>query len=136
MAYVDLNPIRARMASTPEQSKHTSIRKRLYQTAEQSSLESFVGIQEHVIGIPFRLKDYIELVDWTGRIIRDDKRGYIEKTQPKILDRLSMNAENWQSLTTQFEEHFQSWVSSEHISRALSKTVQSVRITPLRIHKE
>ena len=136
MAYVDLNPIRACMASTPEQSEHTSIRKRLYQTTEHSSLESFVGIQENVIGIPFRLKDYIELVDWTGRIIRDDKRGYIEKTQPKILDRFSPNAENWQSLTTQFEEHFQSWVSSEHISRALSKTVQSERKTPLHIHNE
>ena len=38
MAYVDLNPIRARMASTPERSEYTSIRKRLYQTAEHSSL--------------------------------------------------------------------------------------------------
>ena len=81
-------------------------------------------------------KDYIELVDWTRRIIRDDKRRYIEKSQPKIPDRLSLNAENWQSLTTQFEEHFQSWVSNEHISRALSKSIQSERETPLRIHNE
>ena len=29
MAYVDLNPVRARMAATPEDSNHTSIKERL-----------------------------------------------------------------------------------------------------------
>ena len=28
-------------------------------------------------GIPFALGDYLELVDWSGRAIRSDKRGYI-----------------------------------------------------------
>jgi len=28
-------------------------------------------------GITFNLLDYIQLVDWTGRAIRDDKRGAI-----------------------------------------------------------
>jgi hypothetical protein len=28
-------------------------------------------------GLPFRLTDYLELVDWTGRMLRDDKRGSI-----------------------------------------------------------
>jgi hypothetical protein len=29
MAYVDLNPIQVKMAATPDQSKHTSIRERI-----------------------------------------------------------------------------------------------------------
>jgi hypothetical protein len=39
-------------------------------------------------GIPFNLVDYLELVDWTGRIIREDKRGHIAENLPPILDRL------------------------------------------------
>ena len=30
--------------------------------------------------LPMTLIDYIELVDWTGRIIREDKSGYIPET--------------------------------------------------------
>ena len=111
------------MAATPEQSAHTSIRKRIYDTNDQRGLESFVGIKQDSMGIPYQLKDYIELVDWTGRIIRDDKRGHIEQSLPKILDRLSLDKHSWQTLTTQFEEHFQSWVSSEHINKALSRSL-------------
>ena len=125
MAYVDLNPIRACMAATPEQSAHTSIKKRIYDSSNQDGLESFVGIKQDSIGIPYRLKDYIELVDWTGRIIRDDKRGHIQQSLPKILDRLSLDEHSWSELTTQFEEHFQSWVSSEHINKALSRSLNN-----------
>ncbi len=126
MAYVDLNPIRALMAATPEQSAHTSIRKRIYDTVNQRGLEPFVGVKQDSIGIPYRLKDYIELVDWTGRIVRDDKRGHIQQSLPKILDRLSLDQASWKELTTQFEEHFQSWVSSEHINKALSISLNNV----------
>lgn len=56
MAYVDLNPIRARMAKTPESSIHTSIHRRLSMLNEGNtqsrSLEPFVGITENLIG-PF-----------------------------------------------------------------------------------
>jgi hypothetical protein len=113
MAYVDLNPIRAGMATTPEQSAHTSIRKRIYGTNDQRGLEPFVGIKQDSIGIPYRLKDYIELVDWTGRIIRKDKAGAITQTLPPILERLALKQEAWTQLTTQFERHFGNWVGSE-----------------------
>jgi hypothetical protein len=121
MAYVDLNPIRACMATTPEQSDHTSIKYRLELLEkgeiQHSSLESFVGTTEKTIGIPFKLKDYLELVDWSGRIIRTDKRGHIDNALPDILSRLGLDIDVWKILTTEFEMHFQRWVGSEHIVR-------------------
>ncbi len=76
-----------------------------------------VGSNPNAKGIPFLLKDYLELVDWTGRIIRDDKRGAMTQSLPPILQRLSLEEEAWAQLTTQFEHHFGNWVGSEHIVR-------------------
>lgn len=119
MAYVDLNPIRAKIAKTPEASEHTSVRKRLSlltkDITETDCLETFVGIQQETLGIPFKLNDYIDLVDWTGRIIRQDKRGSIDASLPPILERLNLSTDAWGLLTTQFEQQFQHWVGSEHI---------------------
>ena len=105
MAYVDLNPIRAKMAKTPETSDHTSIQQRINaakKTQKQPhNLMPFVGNprQDMPKGIAYSLKDYCELVDTTGKIIRDDKRGYIEEKNP-ILERLGLDSEQWLILTT------------------------------------
>ncbi|GEM_PF-2764238 len=40
-------------------------------------------------GLPFHLKDYIELVDLIGRAIREYKRRFIDNQLPPILDRLN-----------------------------------------------
>ena len=132
MAYVDLNPIRAKMAETPESSEHTSIKKRIglltLGKPTPSSMESFVGIQEQTIGIPFRLKDYLDLVDWTGRIIRDDKRGAVESDLPPILQRLSLDGDSWKILTTEFELRFKHWVGSEHIVKQICSDKHYQRI--------
>lgn len=37
-------------------------------------------------GLPFHLNDNLALVDWTGRIIRDDNKGAIGESLPPILD--------------------------------------------------
>ena len=54
-------------------------------------------------GIPFEFKDYLALVDWTGRIMRTDKRGYIDANLPPILSRLNISPEQWRINSTQFE---------------------------------
>ncbi|MGD2128040.1 MAG: hypothetical protein PVJ17_01985 [Lysobacterales bacterium] len=89
MAYVDLNPIRAAMATSPERSEHTSIRERIAER-DNSPLLGFSDQADD--GIPFPITDYLELVDWAGRVVRDDKRGHIPATEPPILDRLGMTA--------------------------------------------
>ncbi len=121
MAYVDLNPIRARMAKTPEQSDHTSIKQRIQQALKEpvvqpSTLFPFVGNPRKDMpeGIPFNLTDYLELVDWSGRIIREDKKGAIPAHQPVILQRLDMDARHWVYLTRYFEQPFKGLVGAAH----------------------
>ena len=112
MAYVDLNPIRAKIAKTPEESSHTSIQKRSHAIKQQKNqphhLMPFVGNPRQYMpkGISYSLKDYCELVDTTGRCIREDKTGYIENREFPILTRLGLDAKQWLTLTTEFEKHF------------------------------
>jgi hypothetical protein len=112
MAYVDLNPVRANMETTPETSKHTSIKKRTQavknKQQQPKTLMPFVGNprQNMPKGIAYQLKDYCELVDITGRCIREDKAGYIEDHQSPILERLGLDSQQWLTLTTEFEKHF------------------------------
>jgi REP element-mobilizing transposase RayT len=89
MTYVDLNPIRAAIAKTPEQSEYTSIQERIVDSHD-TQLLPFTGQAED--GIPFRRNDYLELVDWAGRAIITNKRGYIPPAMPPILTRLGMTA--------------------------------------------
>ena len=63
-------------------------------------------------GLPFNLKDYIELVDITGRIMREDKRGAISQNTPQILKRLNIDVEHWQYLTKNFESKLKGLVGS------------------------
>ncbi|NMH67208.1 transposase, partial [Shewanella salipaludis] len=111
MAYVDLNPIRAKMATTPEQSNHTSIQLRVQAALkgeQPSNLLPFIGNERdnQPKGIAFALRDYLGLVDDTGRIIRDDKRGAIGENSAKLLTRLNIPQENWLRLTTEFGKLF------------------------------
>jgi REP element-mobilizing transposase RayT len=111
MAYVDLNPIRAKMADTPEQSDHTSIQLRIraaLKGEQPSNLLPFIGNERNnqPKGVAFSLQDYLELVDGTGRIIRNDKRGAISTNSAKLLTRLNIPQENWLKLTTEFGKLF------------------------------
>ena len=67
----------------------------------------------------FNLIDYIELVDWTGRVIRDDKRGAISATAPPILQRLDISTKHWIELTTKFEQRFKGIAGSAQSIKAL-----------------
>ena len=76
------------MAKSPEQSDYTSIQERILHP-NGSWLRPFAEQDEN--GIPFDLNDYLELVDWGGREIKHNKRGYIPSHAPPILTRLKMD---------------------------------------------
>jgi hypothetical protein len=102
MAYVDPNPVRAEVADRPETSSHTSIRERLLSEFDlqqaiddqtqcgdlfdfKSTLKPLLHFENRLKnepqrGILFNFEEYLALVDWTGRIIRSDKRGHIGNT--------------------------------------------------------
>jgi len=46
------------------------------------------------------------LVDDTGRIIRNDKRGHISENSANILNRLNIPRDSWLKLTTEFGKLF------------------------------
>jgi hypothetical protein len=110
MAYVDLNPIRAAIAETPEEAEFTSVYERIKRLngsarAQTSSDSSSAPValplldfrtRSNVPGvIPFSLHDYLELIDWTGRMQRTDKRGAIDSAKPRILNHLNLDPAAW-----------------------------------------
>jgi hypothetical protein len=105
MSYVDLNPVRAGMADTPENSDFTSIQQRIIDYTKGASeptpdkphltpLES-PNQDTHMNAFSFASKDYVELLDWSWRAIRDDKRGAISSSLPPILKRLKLDPEHY-----------------------------------------
>ncbi|MCG5504562.1 transposase [Ectothiorhodospira variabilis] len=125
MAYVDLNPVRAGMAATPEASEHTSIRERIAprfelaqavrEQMQREALLRFDGLVKPLLpfegafadreqpGIPFAFEDYLALVDYTGRAIDPRKKGAIANTLPPILQRLGLTPDQWLDQSTRFE---------------------------------
>jgi hypothetical protein len=149
LAYVDLNPVRAAIAETPEDSDYTSIQRRIrtLQAASEPRAEAsdaeeeaegaaapastqppelypFVGGEREAMpeGLPFHLADYLELVNWTGRAVREDKRGAISSDLPPILERLGITPEAWLQLSTEFETHFSRWIGqANHVEQACER---------------
>jgi len=114
MAYVDLNPVRAGIAATPEESEFTSIYARLQQhepamrprkkqrlrgPAGRQAAPPLLAFSESAdageSNIPMRFLDYLQLLEWAGRRRRADKHGAIEKDLPPILARLQIEPHAW-----------------------------------------
>ena len=166
--YVDLNPVRAGIASTPEYSDFTSIRQRLMQAgvapklskplhkAARSSSKKIAYLATHpsqsifpklhrfandlnadpAKGLPFAFRDYVELVDWTARIARPDKKHAISDHVPPILQRLGFTRES-------FAEHMQaqamrrgSVIGQLHRVRAYAKHLKKRFVVGVALHQD
>ena len=124
-AYVDLNPIRAKMAATIETSKNTSIFERIAERQKPAKrsevsrdgwLAPLAGQQNSKAAsdrrasgdelLTLKLDEYLSLLDWTGRQVRADKHGAIPSDLAPILDRLKIQPDGWLHVVTQFGRLF------------------------------
>ncbi|MCU7866014.1 MAG: transposase [Candidatus Thiodiazotropha sp. (ex Lucinoma borealis)] len=131
MAYVDLNPVRAGIAQTPEASEFTSIAERTAQTKRHTDNPALSSLQPtHLLpfvgnpraempkGLPFQLTDYLQLIDWTGRAILENKQGFIPNNLPPMLERLQIDPKHWLCMTQLFESKFKGLVGAAHTLKA------------------
>jgi hypothetical protein len=56
--------------------------------------------------LPMSQAKYLELLDWTGRQVRQEKRGAIPADLAPILDRLQLSRETWIETVQQFGKWF------------------------------
>ena len=92
MTYVDLNPIRAGLCDTLEASDHTSAQQRLRAIeadpgAAAAPLAPIAGVTGLCV-LAMSQVDYLRLVDATGRVVREGKRGVIRGALPAVLARV------------------------------------------------
>jgi len=139
MTYVDLNPIRAGIADTPENSQHTSIKERLRSRLKASLLRPcFHPFLNEIKAkqspyIPLSFEDYLELVDWTGRQIRSGKPGYISSNTLPILERLNLTSSDWLNVTSNLERPRAIMVGSTEKVKALNTKVGRKQISGFRL---
>ena len=108
MAYVDLNPVRAGLAKTLEESDFTSVQERLQDLArkrrnhrKQTAPDALVPFATQLtdsctsVELPPTLEAYVELLEWTGRALAEGKRGKIVGPAPKLLADQAVSAERW-----------------------------------------
>ena len=153
-AYVDLNPIRAAMAETPEKSHYTGAKDRIddlsqrsprsrlsdhdWERSRRSSQSGWLSpieidessdplgadtrqggrraSQKGFLSMPLRA--YLQLLDWTGRELRDGKRGSIPSHLAPILTRIGLDPPAWCDLVARFGRCFKRVAGTpEHISQ-------------------
>lgn len=117
MTYVDLNPIRAAMAATPETSDYTSLQERI-----KSKDTKLLGFGDGKI--PYYLSDYTALVDYTGKCIHPNQKGYIDDGLPDILKRLEIHPDTWIEEMNQFRTNSITVVGTLSQIREFCKSVK------------
>jgi REP element-mobilizing transposase RayT len=98
MAYVDLNPIRAGIAQGLDTSAHTSAVSRI--AAAKSDPRTLTRPLGPVAGhlrpdFALSVADYLQVLEWTGRMLAPGKRGRITADAPALLTVIDRDADRW-----------------------------------------
>ena len=127
MAYVDLNPVRAGIAKSIADSDYTSAQDRLQETVPDSAalkpkLISLANAasDDAPNDLPFNVRDYLELLDTTGRCVVPGKRGAIAGTQPRLLQQMGVSVDGWLTTVTQLHRRYELAIGSPGRLQALA----------------
>jgi REP element-mobilizing transposase RayT len=129
MVYVDLNPIRADLAKTPEGSDFTSIQQRIHSwrgkmmasTEISAATHEPIPVSAHVANdwlcpiesdegrrgiLPMSTTEYFDLVDKSGQMKRSDKHKSIDADLASIWIRIGARPEAWFETVSGFGSKF------------------------------
>ncbi len=112
MLYIDLNPVRAGIASSLRNSAYTSICERLQsrpapcpdkkplrpaKPPEKASLLPFTGTgtKTGAPGIPYHFDDYLALAEWSCTAILSKKNGIAPAGSPPLLKTMNLPEKTW-----------------------------------------
>jgi REP-associated tyrosine transposase len=134
MSYVDLNPIRAGMARSLEESEFTSIQQRLEEYAREKGeerngqdpkpagprrpeLSRFArpGVVDADQALPMSLEEYVELLAATGAAVRAEAPGATMSNESvRLLERFGIESRHWVETVRNYRRHFFSMVGHVH----------------------
>jgi REP element-mobilizing transposase RayT len=111
MAYVDLNPIRAKIAKSLESSKYTSIQYRLNARRVNKTPKFLMPFKSQVNSktknvIPFEFEDYITLLRNTLQTNKERSLTTLPRLPSLVFERFGITRQNWQMVTSNFESLF------------------------------
>ncbi|WP_440223682.1 transposase [Dokdonella sp. MW10] len=115
MNYVDLNPVRAGIAEDLPRSHHTGVKRRIENLGEHDAaapLPALAGIEPGFAVLAISTASYLDLVDWTARLTRPDKRGHITADTPPILQKLGLRDTAWERHVLGIETRYSRAVGS------------------------
>jgi len=117
MVYVDLNPIRASLASTPEDSEYTSIKRRIECKLTRKTSTGILPFKsdtacsnQYCLNLTFT--EYVTLLTQTSKAVRDDKAGFIDGEYQASLNQIALSSSQWLKASLEFEQHFSIAVGS------------------------
>lgn len=141
MSYVDLNPVRAGMAAGAEVADFTSLKTRIskarsspepnHPLQQPKELMPFVGnpCPHNTNGLPMRLTDYLDLVNWTIQTNHHQRHGLPLNDAPPVLARLGIEPEHWLYMSKNFESRFKGFVGTAQALKAACRRL-GYRRTP------
>jgi len=115
MSYVDLNPIRAGLAQTLEDSVFTSIRARLVAAAATPLLpfadEGGDGCTER---LPMTRQEYVELLRWSGPSVRDTAAPPLPASTAGLFGRVGLEGAHFVGCLGEYPRRFFTMVGHVH----------------------